>query len=207
MMVDLAGGREALVEKIKTAVARSQYQWGLKLMDFIIDSEGGPGELEEELMLLRSKCLQVLAGKEVSAPGMNWYLTEDLVMRGLEIKPSNEAKVARIKAGDIRSLFTMLTCMLDAEATSNVTMSALFRFTDTDVKLSVVIRRGVCIVTSITSDLNNKVDLEVVTKEMVWREVMAKERTALTANMTGELSVSPNITSLATFFNYFDTEI
>ena len=61
--------------------------------------------------------------------------------------------------------------------------------------------------TSITSELTNKVDLEVVTKEMVWREVMAKERTALTANMTGELSVSPNITSLATFFNYFDTEI
>merc|ERR1719445_235369 len=27
LMVDLAGGREALVEKIKTAVARSQYQW------------------------------------------------------------------------------------------------------------------------------------------------------------------------------------
>ena len=102
MMVDLAGGREVLVEKIKLAVSKGQYQWGLKLMDFIVDSEGGPGELEEELVLLRSKCFQVLAGKEVSAPGMNWYITEDLVMRGLEIKPSNEAKVARIKSGDIR---------------------------------------------------------------------------------------------------------
>ena len=102
MMVDLAGGREVLVEKIKVAVSKGQYKWGLKLMDFIIDSEGGPVELEEELVLLRSKCFQVLAGKEVSAPGMNWYLTEDLVMRGLEIKPSNEAKVARIKSGDIR---------------------------------------------------------------------------------------------------------
>ena len=76
------------------------------------------------------------------------------------------------------------------------------------MKINVVIRRGVCIVNSITSDLvTNKVDMEVVTKEMVWREVMAKERQALTANMTGELSVSPNITTLATFFSYFDTEI
>ena len=76
------------------------------------------------------------------------------------------------------------------------------------MKINVVIRRGVCIVNSITSDLvTNKVDMEVVTKEMVWREVMAKERQALTANMTGELSVSPNITTLSTFFSYFDTEI
>ena len=46
---------------------------------------------------LRSRCLQALASREVSAPGMNWYFTEDMVMKGLEIKPSNESKVNRIK--------------------------------------------------------------------------------------------------------------
>ena len=43
-----------------------------------------------------------------------------------------------------RSLFTMLTVMVDAEATAGVTMAAVFSFTDTEVTLRVEIRRGVC---------------------------------------------------------------
>ena len=43
-----------------------------------------------------------------------------------------------------RSLFTMLTVMVDAEATAGVSMAAVFTFTDTQVTLRVQIRRGVC---------------------------------------------------------------
>ena len=53
------------------------------------------------MVRLRGECLQQLAAREVSGPGMNWYLTEDLVMRGLEIRPYTEAKQARILSGDI----------------------------------------------------------------------------------------------------------
>ena len=53
------------------------------------------------MVRLRGECLQQLAAGEVSGPGMNWYLTEDLVMRGLEIRPYTEAKQARILSGDI----------------------------------------------------------------------------------------------------------
>ena len=52
-------------------------------------------------MRLRGACLQQLAAGEVSGTGMNWYLTEDLVMRGLEVRPYTEAKQARILSGDI----------------------------------------------------------------------------------------------------------
>ena len=98
LMVQMAGGRMRIVERIREAVLGGQWQWGLKLCDMILDSEG---ELEEELVNLRSRCLVELAGREVSAPGMNWYLTEDLKMKGLVVKPSDEARVARIRSGDI----------------------------------------------------------------------------------------------------------
>ena len=39
---------------------------------------------------------------EVSAPGRNWYRTEDLVMGGLQIRTSKEARMARIMESDIR---------------------------------------------------------------------------------------------------------
>ena len=99
-----------------------------------------------------------------------------------------------------RSLFTMLTVMVDAEATAGVSMAAVFTFTDTQVTLRVQIRRGVCQVsgqetchvlynsllicfyaffpcfkvTKVTADgatVGSGVDMEVVTTETVWREV------------------------------------
>ena len=93
----------------RAAVEAGQHQWGLQLLDMVRDSgdqeqdqEGDQeGDQDQELVRLRGECPQQLAAGEVSGPGMNWYLTEDLVMRGLEIRPYTEAKQARILSGDI----------------------------------------------------------------------------------------------------------
>ena len=82
----------------RAAVEAGQHQWGLQLLDMVLDSGDQQGE---ELVRLRGACLQQLAAGEVSGPGMNWYLTEDLVMRGLEVRPYTEARQARILSGDI----------------------------------------------------------------------------------------------------------
>ena len=92
-----------LFRSVRQAVEDGKYQLGLKLTDILSDSQGhGSESLGSDMRELRSRCLQKLASREVSAPGMNWYLTEDMVMKGLEIKPSNESKVSRIKAGNIK---------------------------------------------------------------------------------------------------------
>ena len=57
---------------------------------------------EEEVVRLRGACLQQLAAGEVSAPGTNWYLTEDLIMRGLEVRAPEDIRVSRIMSGDIQ---------------------------------------------------------------------------------------------------------
>ena len=99
----MLGGRARVVEQVRTVVTSGKYQLGLKLTDLLADSgHDGARGLETELQELRSKCLHQLAEREVSAPGMNLYLTEDLVMRGLDIKPSMESKTARIMSGDIK---------------------------------------------------------------------------------------------------------
>ena len=85
------------------AVNNQQWQWGLKLCDMLLDSceECGNEEMEETIRS-RSQCLRELASREVSAPGRNWYRTEDLVMAGLVIRPSKQAKMARIMESDMR---------------------------------------------------------------------------------------------------------
>ena len=59
-------------------------------------------EERAETMRARSQCLMELAAMEVSAPGRNWYRTEDLVMTGLVIRPSKEARLARIPVLEAR---------------------------------------------------------------------------------------------------------
>ena len=123
LMVQLAGGRwgkygkslichlqtqtsfsQNVTAHIKKAVTNKQWQWGLKLCDMILDTgDDLPSEELEDIIRMRSQCLRELAAKEVSAPGRNWYRTEDLVMGGLQIRPSKEARMARIMESDIRS--------------------------------------------------------------------------------------------------------
>jgi len=196
--VELGGGEEEVLEKAAVAVDKGEHQWGLQLTDILIDS----GRESDRARELRGVCLRKLAGREVSAPGMNWYLTEDLVQEGLQIRPSPRATAQRIFAGDMLSLFKMLTVMLDSEATQNVNSSCLFRFNDTEEEVGVIVRRGVCIL----APTLEKPDITVQVSSKVWREVLAKQRTALAASLTGEIRVEPGIQALATFFQYFDTE-
>lgn len=196
--VELGGGEEEVLEKAAVAVDKGEHQWGLQLTDILIDS----GRESDRAKELRGICLRKLAGREVSAPGMNWYLTEDLVQEGLQIRPSTRATAQRIFAGDMTSLFKMLTVMLDSDATQDVNSSCLFRFNDTKEEVGVVVRRGVCIL----APTLEKPDITVQVSSQVWREVLAKQRTALAASLTGEIRVDPGIQALASFFQYFDTE-
>ena len=97
----------------------------------------------------------------------------------------------------------MLTCMLDAEATMDVDTSACFKFTDTKEEVAVVIRRGICFLPLATP---SKVDMEVVTTSKVWREILAKERSPVSAGLTGEINVNTGIKQLGNFFGYFDLD-
>lgn len=188
-----------MLDKAGVAVTEGSYQWGLQLTSCLSDC----GQETARSRQLRGECLRKLAGREVSAPGMNWYLTEDLVQEGLEIKPNPKMQARRIMAGDIRSLFRMLTVMVDSEAAQDINTSALFRFSDTSEEVCMVIRRGICFLTPTTPE---NTDIKVDTTSKVWRELMAKQRTALAASISGELKVRPSIASLATFMTYFDTE-
>ena len=110
-------------EKAAKAVEEGKYQWGLQLTDSLLDSGNGSLEVKE----LRGKCLRQLALREVSAPGRNWYLTSDMEMGSLRIKPHLAMRQQRIETARLPDLFLALTCMLDAEKTLDLNYTAVFR--------------------------------------------------------------------------------
>ena len=103
-------------------------------------------------------------------------------------RPSPKATAQRIMAGDMRSLFKMLTVMVDGEATRDVTSSALFVFPDTGEEVAVVVRRGVCFLPPALP----APDLRVEVASRVWREVLAKQRTPLAARFHTTCSHHPS---------------
>ncbi len=200
---------------------------------------------------MKVNCLRQMSLDEVSSCGRNWYLTEALVVEGLEIKPSDKQTKRRIYSGTMSDLFLLLTVLLDAEKTKTVTETAHFHFTDSKedfylqvpyffreitfylrahnkeaeqendaqarlsffvlraygtITLFIQIRRGVMeVVTKKKDVLDDELALEVEVEDKVWREIMAKDRSAAAAVIKGDIVVRPGVQKLGKFMGYFDT--
>ena len=67
-------------------------------------------------------------------------------------------------------------------------------------------RRGVLeLLPSLENEENTKFDLVVTTTDIVWRKIMAKDKSAAIAIMKKELEVKPSALKLQSFMSYFDT--
>ena len=67
-------------------------------------------------------------------------------------------------------------------------------------------RRGVLeLLASMEDDEETKFDLVVTTTDIVWRQIMAKDKSAAIAIMKRELEVKPSALKLQSFMSYFDT--
>lgn len=84
----------------------------------------------------------MLASKELSANGRNWYLTAALEEEGLKIGTSAAIKKGKIYEMKLSALFAALTVNVDPTKCENVTSTSHFHFTDIDQHF--VLRVKVC---------------------------------------------------------------
>ena len=67
-------------------------------------------------------------------------------------------------------------------------------------------RRGVLeLLPSMENEEETKFDLIVTTTDAVWRQIMAKDKSAAIAVLKKELEVHPSAMKLQSFMSYFDT--
>lgn len=102
-------------------------KWAIKLCDYLIETEN----LLLKTKILKAQCLEKLSESQTSFGGRNWLLTAAMEIRGdLVVKPTKEQIMERIYSMSIPDLFQMMTTMLDAKKTENVTEEAHFEFSD-----------------------------------------------------------------------------
>lgn len=82
-MIELSGGKDALLEKTQKALNNSEYQWSLQLCDYLIAYS--PNDPQPKL--IKATALEALASTLLTATGRNYYLTV-----AQELRKSAESK-------------------------------------------------------------------------------------------------------------------
>jgi uncharacterized sulfatase len=70
-IIELAGGESKLLEKLYKAEEEGEYQWGLKLADYLIQV----GYMKNEVIKMKIMLLRKLAAQQINAPARNYYLS------------------------------------------------------------------------------------------------------------------------------------
>ncbi|UMB53051.1 alkyl/aryl-sulfatase [Lutibacter sp. A64] len=70
-IVELAGGKEKVLEHLNNTVKNGDYQWGLQLADYLLQTDYKITKITEiKIQLLRS-----IAAQQINAPARNYYLS------------------------------------------------------------------------------------------------------------------------------------
>lgn len=70
-IIALAGGEQKVKKQLNTALNEGNYQWGLQLADYLLQTD----YQKKEVIVIKIKLLRGLAAQEINAPARNYYLS------------------------------------------------------------------------------------------------------------------------------------
>ncbi len=68
--IDLAGGEEKMLAQLNKEVEEANYQWGLQLADFLLQTDYE----KQKVTHIKISLLRSLAAQQINAPARNYYL-------------------------------------------------------------------------------------------------------------------------------------
>jgi len=193
---ELAGGKEALIEHAKKAVAGEDFQWALELTDQLLQLNPDSSEIRE----LKATALNGLGKTQIAATARNYYLTQ-----ALEVQNKLHIGVMKINQKDIvhslslEDIFNAMTVKLNPEKSTEVDTIAGFRFPDTGQAFTVHVRRGVA---EIRPEIPENPDLVITVDSNVWKEVAAGMRNPTIAFFK-DMDKEGGLLKLMKFLNLF----
>lgn len=199
--VELAGGARALASKIRDASARGEHQWVLEMTDRLLRFDPG----NEGARQARAAALFALAGQSSNPNARHFYLTAGRELRDGLVLPQRftNPHPDMLRAFSTRAFLDAMAVNLKAEEALDLDEKVGFRFPDTGESFTLWVRRGV---TEIQPRLLDGLSVEVEVPVRIFKEVLARQRSAALSLVVDFKIVRGSRVSLARFLKLFERD-
>jgi alkyl sulfatase BDS1-like metallo-beta-lactamase superfamily hydrolase len=206
--VELAGGSDAMLDKLRDAVEQEDWRWAADMGTWLIRAEP---ELQEAKQL-KAHALRQMGYETINAPWRNFYLEGALELEGkIPSEPWYTPPSSQVMRNlPVQNSLLNFTTYLDARKALHAHVTVGFEFPDTGERYAIEIRRGV-------AELHDRKLPEHVPAwirmdtdtfyELIARELSPRELAELV--LAGKLSVQGDVGPLgeiglvATFLSHF----
>ncbi|MES0874602.1 alkyl sulfatase dimerization domain-containing protein [Sinimarinibacterium thermocellulolyticum] len=170
-MARLAGGLDALAERVIEAQAAGDQQWALQLSDHVLRLQPDHAGVRKA----RIKALRALGEREANPNARNWYLMAARELSGEFELPDRilTPTPAMLAQMPLARFFDGMAVNLDAEAAVDTTMAVGFEFTDVEERYTYIVRRGA---SEVVPELREDADIVVRVSAQAFKEMLARLR-------------------------------
>ncbi len=203
-LVELMGGREAVLESAMSSYQSGDYQWAAELASYLIRIDKEDQQARE----IKAASFRQLGYANMNINWRNWYLTsalelEDRLGGGLDAgkMASMFAPPDIITAMPPAITLAAWTSRLRAEDSLSVNMSLGFRFEDLKENFGLTIRQGVC---QFEEELPVKADLVLTLNRETFDQVQMGKTDFLSLVKNGQVNLKGEISKLEFFLKLFE---
>jgi alkyl sulfatase BDS1-like metallo-beta-lactamase superfamily hydrolase len=203
-LINLMGGRDAVLKAALTAYDKDDYQWASELATLLIRINNEDAKAKE----IKAASFRQLGYANMNINWRNWYLTSALELEGKLASALDAKKMANIfMPPDIVTNLPAAvsikgwTTRLKAEQTLQVSMSLGFIFTDLQQQFALSIRRGIC---QFDKTLPIDVDLILSLDKTIFDQIQLGNTDFLSAIEKGDIKLRGKSSELVRFLGYFE---
>jgi len=196
-MSKLAGGENALLEELKTAVKDKDMQWALELSDHLITLD----YFIDEVKNLRFEAL-IYEGSRSSNPNKrNYFLTSAFELNKKIVDSSllDRTSEELLYQISMETMFDVLSTRYNPSKHNIDNYIVCFNFTSGNIK-NITLRNQVAVVSSNSKDICN---LKVTTDEIEFKKVLIGMMNPVKAIAAGKISVEGGSTEFLQFLSKF----
>jgi len=194
---NLAGGENALLEELKTAVKDNDMQWALELSDHLIALD----YFIDEVKNLRFEAL-IYEGSRSSNPNKrNYFLTsafelKEKIVDSALLDRTSEELLYQIS---IETMFDVLSTRYNPSKHNKDNYIVCFNFTSGDIK-NITLRNQVAVVSNDSKDVCN---LKVTTDEIEFKKVLIGMANPVSSIASGNISIDGGSVEFLQFLSKF----
>lgn len=168
-MAELAGGQDELGDQLQQAVEEGEYQWALRLSDWVLrlEPDNAPA------MQARIEALTRRGEAETNPNSRHYYLMSALELRDdSRFAPISSGSEAMLRALPMPVVMNALATNLRAEEVLDAERRVGVSFTDTGEAWTIWVRRGVA---EMVPRLLDDLEIHMNVDSLVWKQMLGRQ--------------------------------